>query len=105
MIKKTALTAALLWIFGTGGYALAADYERPEFIVSTEELSTLLENNTVKIVDTRKLEKYQVGHIPGAISLPRKKTQFKWRGVSVSWSPSRQWRKFSATEESGRQIP
>ncbi len=36
----------------------------------------------MKIVDTRKLDKYQAGHIPGAISLPRKKTQFKWRGTS-----------------------
>jgi thiosulfate/3-mercaptopyruvate sulfurtransferase len=82
MIRKIPLTAAILWIFSFAGNALAADYERSEFIVSTAELSTLLDKDTVKIVDARKLDKYQVGHIPGAISLPRKKTQFKWRGTS-----------------------
>jgi thiosulfate/3-mercaptopyruvate sulfurtransferase len=59
----------------------AADYARPELLISSEELATLLGKPDVKVVDTRDAEDYAAGHVEGAVSLPRKQTQALDRGV------------------------
>jgi rhodanese-related sulfurtransferase len=39
-------------------------------ILQTEQLKTLLANETPLLVDVREPAEYQVGHIPGALNLP-----------------------------------
>jgi thiosulfate/3-mercaptopyruvate sulfurtransferase len=65
----------------------AADYARPELIISTGELAGLLTSAEVKILDVRKAEDYKSGHIPRAISLPRRETQSRLRGVPGFLAP------------------
>ncbi|MEK7398222.1 MAG: rhodanese-like domain-containing protein [Candidatus Poribacteria bacterium] len=48
-------------------YGLAADYER----VTVDELKGLLDKKAdVVVVDVRDKDGYDIGHIPGAVSMP-----------------------------------
>lgn len=82
-ILAVALVAALGWL----GFASAAEYARPELLISTDELATLLDKADVKILDARSPEAFKAGHIPGALSLPRRSTQYRERGVPEIVSP------------------
>ncbi len=81
------LAITVLVTAGLIGHALAADYARPELIVSTEELATLLAGPAVRVLDARGAEDYTAGHIPGAISLPSARTQHVERGVPSVLAP------------------
>lgn len=78
------LTLATAWWTGV---AFAAGFARPELIVSTQELSGLIGNPKVKILDARGAESYKAGHIPGAISLPVPATMQKDRWVPAVLAP------------------
>ncbi len=78
----------VLIVAGLAGTAFAADYARPELIVSTQELAGLLADPEVRILDARGAEDYKAGHIPGAISLPSGKTQHVERGVPGVLAPA-----------------
>ncbi len=78
---------AALVVVGWVGGAFAADYARPELIVSTEELAGRLADPDVKVLDARGPEDYRAGHIPGASSLPSGKTQYVERGVPGILAP------------------
>ncbi len=57
----------LLFLQPIQSYGLAADYER----VTIDELKGLLDNKAdVLVVDVRAKDSYDIGHIPGAISMP-----------------------------------
>jgi thiosulfate/3-mercaptopyruvate sulfurtransferase len=50
--------------------ATTAGYARPELLVETAWLAANLNNPTLRILDVRAADKYQQGHIPGAINVP-----------------------------------
>jgi len=87
MRRWNILAMAVLLVAGLMGPALAADYVRPELLVSSEGLAGLLGDPTMKLVDARGAEEYKAGHIPGAISLPHAKTQYVERGVPSLIAP------------------
>ena len=44
-------------------------YANPGLLADTEWLATHLDDESLRIIDTRSAELYEAGHIPGAISL------------------------------------
>ena len=64
------------------GYAAGAR------IVSTDWVSENLGKENVKIVDIRKPEDYQVGHVPGAVNYPYKELQVEAGGVKGMLPPA-----------------
>ena len=50
--------------------ATTASYARPEFLVETAWLVANLNDPMLRILDVRAADKYQQGHIPGAINVP-----------------------------------
>jgi thiosulfate/3-mercaptopyruvate sulfurtransferase len=48
----------------------ATDYFQLPIICNTDTLRTLIRKKTARIVDVRREEEYQQGHIPSAVSLP-----------------------------------
>src|SRR5574341_2458061 len=81
------IAVTVLAVAGLIRPAPAADYARPELIVSTDKLAGLLADSDVRILDGRGAEDYEAGHIPGAISLPSGKTQYVERGVPGVLAP------------------
>ncbi|MBI4199504.1 MAG: rhodanese-like domain-containing protein, partial [Chloroflexi bacterium] len=75
------LTVTVLLVGVLASPVWAADYARPELVISTDELAKLLTDPGVKILDARGADDYKAGHIPGAISLPSPRTQYVERGV------------------------
>jgi len=49
-------------------------FANPQLLVETDWLAEHLQDADLRIVDARKAEEYQAGHIPGAISIPRDST-------------------------------
>ncbi len=47
-----------------------------EMLVSTEWLATHLDDPSIRIVDTRKGDGYEIAHIPGAVRYPAPVTPF-----------------------------
>lgn len=47
----------------------AADYANPHLLKSTSELEPLLEKPGLRVIDVRSRDKYDAGHIPGALHL------------------------------------
>lgn len=45
-------------------------FENPQYSVSTDWLSKHLEDENLTIIDVRKNEEYEIGHIPGAVNIP-----------------------------------
>jgi len=87
MKRGWSLAIAVLVLVGMGWPGWAADYGRPELIVSTQELADMLASAEVKILDARGADDYKAGHIPGAISLPSPRTQYVERGVPGVLAP------------------
>ncbi|MBI3015270.1 MAG: sulfurtransferase, partial [Candidatus Tectomicrobia bacterium] len=81
MKRGSILTLLVLAILGLVGSGWAADYARPDLIISTDELAGILTHPEIKILDARGPEDYKAGHIAGAIPLPHGKTQYVERGV------------------------
>jgi thiosulfate/3-mercaptopyruvate sulfurtransferase len=81
------LAVTVLAVVGMAWSGWAADYARPELIISTEGLAGILTSPDVKILDARGADDYKAGHIPGAISLPHGKTQYVERGVPGVLAP------------------
>jgi len=54
--------------------AVEIGFANPELLVETHWLAEHLDDPNVRIVDARKVEEYQAGHIPGAVSIPRPTT-------------------------------
>jgi thiosulfate/3-mercaptopyruvate sulfurtransferase len=52
----------------------AVEFANPELLVTTSWLSERLAEESIRIVDARKKEDYQAGHIPGAVSIPHSTT-------------------------------
>jgi thiosulfate/3-mercaptopyruvate sulfurtransferase len=65
----------------------AAEYARPDLIISTDELVKVLADPDVRVVDARGADDYKAGHIPGAVSLPHGKTQYVERGTPGLLAP------------------
>lgn len=55
----------------TGGPSVATDdrdrYAAPELLIETDQLASRLQQAGLRLVDLRSKEKYQAGHIPGAV--------------------------------------
>lgn len=86
--KRWAITvvfaAVLLVGFILGGCGPAATptptpvagvgFANPQLLVETDWLAEHLKDADLRVVDARKAEDYQAGHIPGAVSIPRDST-------------------------------
>lgn len=46
-----------------------SDFKRPEILIETDKLASLLSDKDLRIIDVRPAAKYQEGHIPGAVNL------------------------------------
>lgn len=85
--KRWIVALALFALIGWAGLAVAAEYARPELLISTEELAKLAGQPGIKIVDVRAADAYKAGHIPGALSMPRPSTQYTAGGVPALMAP------------------
>jgi thiosulfate/3-mercaptopyruvate sulfurtransferase len=54
--------------------APAVEFANSELLVSTDWLSENLDGENVRIVDARKREGYEAGHVPGAVNIPHSAT-------------------------------
>jgi len=77
--KSLLISVLVLVILGGLSLAAAADYvpiedrgyANPEVLISAEELTEIMEDEDVKVVDFRRSVSYVTGHIPGAINVWR----------------------------------
>ncbi len=68
--KRFFMTASLLLAFLVGpGHVLAAGYANTDLLVETDQLSKLINDPGVRIVDVRSRDAYRKGHIPNAVHL------------------------------------
>ena len=76
LAARSFLAATLLTLLTTAP-AWAADYARPEALVSTAWLADHLDTPGTRVVDMRRLgaEDYDRGHVPGAVNLPNDATR------------------------------
>ena len=65
------LIASLVLLLGLSAHSLA---DAPELRISAAELSKIIDQPKVVVIDARPAEEYTKGHIPGAHNLPFKKT-------------------------------
>ena len=63
-------------------------YSSTERLVSTKWVADNLENENVKIIDIRKAEDYDAGHLPGALNYSKKELQVESDGVKGLIPPS-----------------
>ena len=63
-------------------------YSSTERLVSTKWVADNLENENVKIIDIRKAEDYDSGHLPGALNYSKKELQVESDGVKGLIPPS-----------------
>ena len=63
-------------------------YSSTERIVSTKWVADNLDNKNVKIIDLRKAEDYDAGHLPGALNYSSKELQVESGGVKGMIPPS-----------------
>jgi thiosulfate/3-mercaptopyruvate sulfurtransferase len=69
-ILSNALIALLLLVASVSSQTpTAASYARPELLVETAWLAANLHDARLRILDVRPADKYQQGHIPGAINV------------------------------------
>lgn len=81
--KKIALICLLLIAFVMTGTVSAQQsgpiesrgYANPSALISSEELATLIAQDSVKVVDFRNMPGFITGHIPGAIQIGRSDLQ------------------------------
>lgn len=50
--------------------AQAARYRNAQLLIETSELTELLKNPELRLLDVRPAEEYRLGHLPGAVNLP-----------------------------------
>ncbi|MEC9366065.1 MAG: sulfurtransferase [Chloroflexota bacterium] len=63
-------------------------YSSTERLVSTKWVEDNLDNKNLKIIDIRKGEDYEAGHLPGALSYPKTELQIESGGVKGLIPPS-----------------
>ena len=63
-------------------------YSSTERLVSTKWVEDNLDNKSVKIIDIRKSEDYDAGHLPGALNYSKKELQVESGGVKGLIPPS-----------------
>ena len=69
-ILSNALIALTLLVASVSAQTAAtASYARPELLVDTAQLAANLNDSKLRILDVRPADKYQQGHIPGAINV------------------------------------
>ncbi len=87
--RLVTVLVAVVFVLGSFGTLLAAQWANPQLLLSAEELKDKIGKPDWVVVDCRDLKKYLQGHIPGAISLGnrckkvlRDPTSRVWRDVS-----------------------
>jgi len=73
-LKLTYLLLAMPLLGVSALLGQALPYRRPQLLVETPELSQLLSSPQLCLLDARPAAEYQVGHLPGAVSLPSLET-------------------------------
>lgn len=63
-------------------------YASTERLVTTSWVEETIDNDNIKIIDIRKPEDYEAGHIPGALNYPYKELQVEIAGVKGMLPPA-----------------
>ena len=63
-------------------------YASTKRLVTTDWVAQNLDNDNVKVIDIRKTEDYDAGHIPGAVNYPYSKLQVEANGVKGMLPPA-----------------
>lgn len=71
-----AVKAFFIWLIVSLSLASSGVYAQAQPLVDEQQLATLVELPSVRVIDIRPPQDYTAGHIPGAISAP----YTKWRG-------------------------
>lgn len=69
--------------------AVASSYARPELLVETDWLAKNMSDASLRIVDLRAADKYQAGHIPGAVNLNQNDLDQKYGEVQNVAAPDK----------------
>lgn len=69
MKKLLLLTILALFVFSSLVLADDRGFERPELLVSVDELKAELNDDDLVIIDVRDVKKYILSHIPGAVQM------------------------------------
>lgn len=64
-------SALFLGIFLLKALYAAEDYTHEEYLLETDELSKIIQEQTVRLIDAEEPAIYQRAHIPGAVNIPR----------------------------------